>query len=85
MSFYDKLMRTWIITELGVDIPSIRDVMEKTCWGCGDEKDDLKYCKVCRIPKYCSKECQKLDWTNGGHKIQHKIFKEAGVILNVNE
>ena len=45
VSFYDKLMRTWIMTELGVDIPGIRDVMEKTCWGCGDEKDDLKYCK----------------------------------------
>ena len=45
VSFYDKLMRTWIKTELGVDIPCIRDVMDKTCWGCGEEKDDLKHCK----------------------------------------
>ena len=45
VSFYDKLMRTWIKTELRVDIPCIRDVMEKTCWGCGEEKDDLKHCK----------------------------------------
>ena len=45
VSVYDKLMRHWIRTELGVDIPGLREVMEKSCWGCGEEKDDLKYCK----------------------------------------
>ena len=45
VSFYDKLMRHWIKAELGVDIPCIKDVMEKSCWGCGEEKDDLKHCK----------------------------------------
>ena len=45
ISFYDTLMRQWIRNELGVDIPSIRDVMERTCWGCDEEKRDLKYCK----------------------------------------
>ena len=44
-TLYDKLMRHWIRTELGVDIPCIGDVMEKTCWGCGEEKDYLRYCK----------------------------------------
>ena len=44
VSVYDKLMRHWIRTELGVDIPCIREVMEKSCWGCGEEKDDLKGC-----------------------------------------
>ncbi len=45
VSVYDTLMRHWIRTELGVDIPGLREVMEKSCWGCGEEKDDLKYCK----------------------------------------
>ena len=45
VAFYDKLMRHWIRTELGVDIPCIREVMEKTCWGCDQENDDLKHCK----------------------------------------
>ena len=98
VSFYDRLMRHWIKAELGVDIPCIKDVMEKSCWGCGEEKDDLKRCKgkiqshqillmitmprftVCKIPKYCSTECQMLDWIEGGHKIQHKIYKEEGSI-----
>ena len=95
VSFYDKLMRHWIKAELGADIHCIKDVMEKSCWGCGEEKDDLKHCKgkilskqiwlmtrfaVCKIPKYCSTECQKLDWIEGGHKIQHKIYREEGAI-----
>ena len=45
IALYDKLMRHWLRTVLGVDIPCIGDVMEKTCWGCGEEKDDLRYCK----------------------------------------
>ena len=44
VSVYDKLMRHWIRTELGLDIPCIKEVMEKTCWGCGEEKDALKGC-----------------------------------------
>ena len=42
---YDKLMRHWIRTELGVDIPCIGEVMQKTCWGCGEVKEDLQQCK----------------------------------------
>ena len=95
VSFYDRFMRHWIKAELGVDIPCIKDVMEKSCWGCGEEKDDLKHCKgkinslrillitmthfaVCKIPKYCSTECQKLDWIEGGHKVLHKMYREQG-------
>ena len=42
---YDKLMRYWIRTELGVEIPCIKEVMERSCWGCGEEKEGLKHCK----------------------------------------
>ena len=33
---------------------------------------------VCKIPKYCSTECQKLDWIEGGHKVLHKMYREQG-------
>jgi hypothetical protein len=28
----------------------------------------LKKCSVCKHVSYCSKECQRLHWTKGGHK-----------------
>jgi len=29
-----------------------------------DDKNQLKKCSICKFTYYCSKECQKLDWTN---------------------
>ncbi|KAI1131278.1 SET domain-containing protein [Nemania abortiva] len=34
-------------------------------------------CTGCRTVAYCSTECQKLDWTTGGHKAECKIFKRV--------
>ena len=42
---YDKLMRHWIKTELGVDIPSVTEVMDKVCWGCEEDNEGLKSCQ----------------------------------------
>lgn len=33
------------------------------CWQCGEEADNC--CSKCRSAKYCSKECQSLNWKNG--------------------
>ena len=42
---YDKLMRHWIKTELGVEIPCVTEVMDKVCWGCGEDNEGLKTCQ----------------------------------------
>lgn len=42
---YDKLMRHWIKTELGVDIPCVTEVMDKVCWGCEEDNEGLKSCQ----------------------------------------
>ena len=42
---YDKLMRHWIRTELGVDIPCVTEVMDKVCWGCKADNEGLKTCQ----------------------------------------
>jgi hypothetical protein len=38
------------------------------CTWCCSEHRNLKVCTNCKSVKYCSKECQKLDWKLGGHK-----------------
>lgn len=48
---YDKLMRHWIKTELGIEIPCVTEVMDKVCWCCGKENENLKRCKG----EYCFK------------------------------
>ena len=42
---YDQLMRHWIETELGVAIPCVTELMDKVCWGCGEERSHLMTCK----------------------------------------
>ena len=41
---YDKLMRYFLNTEFGVDVPPVTEVIAKVCWGCGEEKENLKTC-----------------------------------------
>ena len=48
---YDKLMRHWIKTELGSEIPCVTEVMDKVCWSCGKDNENLKRCKG----EYCIK------------------------------
>ena len=42
---YDKLMRYWIKSELGVDIPPVPELIANLCWGCGEEKKNLIPCR----------------------------------------
>eukprot|EP00040_Diaphanoeca_grandis_P003159 m.23976 g.23976 ORF g.23976 m.23976 type:complete len:268 (-) comp14434_c0_seq1:269-1072(-) len=43
--------------------------MDKECTNCGVEGNDLKTCGRCKKAWYCSVECQKAHWKQGGHKV----------------
>ncbi|XP_013774241.1 uncharacterized protein LOC106459184 [Limulus polyphemus] len=49
------------------------DPQRKTsqCWACTGQ-NELKSCKGCKVAKYCSKECQALDWLS-----RHKTWCPA--------
>ena len=56
---YDRLMRHWIKTELGVEIPCVRRTIRRRCWGCGKRRK-LKKCggvhinyKYYKTPNQC--------------------------------
>ena len=42
-----------------------------SCNYCGDNLKSLQKCSACNVTFYCSKECQKKDWTDG-HKEECK-------------
>jgi hypothetical protein len=37
----------------------------------------VRACTGCRVVAYCSPECQRVDWTKGGHKAECKVFKRV--------
>lgn len=46
--------------------------INKKCWNCGLKS---KYkCIKCGIGRYCSRRCQKIDWKNHKHSINHDIL-----------
>ena len=44
------------------------------CFRCFDPSDNILKCSACKRAGYCSKQCQKLDWSIS-HKNHCKIFK----------
>lgn len=75
---YDKLMRLYIREEFGVEVQSIAEEMKSVCWNCGGSfpQEELKKCAKCLDGRYCSKDCQKSDWSSG-HKLMHQIIKRG--------
>ncbi|KAJ7323584.1 hypothetical protein DFH08DRAFT_887440 [Mycena albidolilacea] len=47
-------------------VRSRRKALTIFCCGCGQREDTLdrplRYCSMCQVASYCSKECQKSDW-----------------------
>ena len=41
--------------------------------------DKFRKCKGCRLSRYCSKKCQKLDWNKGCHKQICALFDNANI------
>jgi hypothetical protein len=50
------------------------------CGGCGLRYTSLSRCSVCKIAKYCSRECQSKAWKDG-HK---KFCSQAEIILRLS-
>lgn len=46
------------------------DDLTRYCEHCGEENEALARCSACKAVHYCSAECQKVDWSQGGHKIE---------------
>ena len=44
------------------------------CSFCGVQKPKCKLCSRCRITVYCDEQCQRNDWTEGGHKGECRAF-----------
>uniref|UniRef100_A0A914YNR7 MYND-type domain-containing protein n=1 Tax=Panagrolaimus superbus TaxID=310955 RepID=A0A914YNR7_9BILA len=50
-------------------------MIDKMCHVCGKEGKALPSCSGCKMAIYCSKECQKFDWTEFNHKGICKYLK----------
>lgn len=46
------------------------------CFRCKQFVIHVKRCSKCRVAQYCSRECQKKHWKEGGHKQQCKRLRE---------
>ena len=48
---------------------------ESRCCKCGKDDEEMKKCTGCYMVWYCSRECQRLDWSNQ-HKTNCKLLKQ---------
>ena len=53
------------------------DLPTKMCAVCGSETA-LSDCTRCKGARYCSKDCQRIDWKTGGHR---EMCAELGELL----
>lgn len=53
---------------------------DSECFGCCIKSKNLSTCSVCKLAKYCSKECQTLSWK----KVHKKICKQSETLLRLS-
>lgn len=70
----EKILATGTADIPGIPVLAIRGYLCFRCFGPGPSDKILK-CGGCKRAGYCSKECQKLDWSLG-HKKQCKILQD---------
>ncbi|KAF2026312.1 hypothetical protein EK21DRAFT_115990 [Setomelanomma holmii] len=73
--------RERILASGNVDVPAlplgaVRGIL---CFRCFESTDRILKCAGCKRAGYCSKECQKLDWT-ALHKKQCKVLQQINAI-----
>jgi hypothetical protein len=47
--------------------------LQKYCYYCFAEDEDLRFCSGCKVVKYCPNNCQKASWRHT-HKIECPVF-----------
>ncbi|GAX73705.1 hypothetical protein CEUSTIGMA_g1157.t1 [Chlamydomonas eustigma] len=50
------------------NLPLHEMAQNRACKSCGKAYGPMKKCSSCGVAYYCSIECQKRDWSKGGHK-----------------
>ena len=69
-----------IVVNFGAEEDSPQLERTKYCDWCGELPSDhakLKRCAACSSVSYCSRECQRKDWREGGHKRDCEVLKRA--------
>ena len=59
----------------------LRNTAAKRCAACDREDVEVFLCQPCRILAYCSVQCQRKDWTRGGHKAACPLIQRASFHL----
>lgn len=61
MSFEDSFLSNLQSKVLPVLLEALT-IKERSCFICSKESRELKMCSICKRARYCSAECQKVDW-----------------------
>jgi hypothetical protein len=74
-NYFDDLAGRWPAAEdsLPADMQLARSQLPAKryeCAACGQDALHLRRCSACRAVSYCSPECQRRHWKEGGHKQQ---------------
>ena len=60
-----------------------RDIDTCNQYHCNKEPELV--CEGCSLVKYCSRKCQKRDWSRGGHRLLCQGFRESIVSLTLKQ
>lgn len=58
---YFSLMIIYVYSTYNVQVFYISENAFNNCWECDKNDSSLKICSICKVAKYCDKECQKKD------------------------
>ncbi len=56
-----------LVKHMNIRIGNLRNTFTEMCNTCNETECKIRACSRCHIIKYCSKNCQRLDWPN--HKL----------------
>jgi len=72
----ERILASGVVDVPALPLGAVRGIL---CFRCFAPTKNLQKCGACRRVGYCSKECQKLDWT-AVHKKQCKLLQQVNEI-----